>query len=126
MTRSIYQEAIERWGAESQLRMVQEECGELVAAINRFGRKRCGPEAVAEEIADVMITCEQAAIIVGEDLVAARKAEKLERLKARLAAPAREAKCPRCYGHGETVWDDTRIIKCGACAGTGKVREGGR
>ena len=65
--RAIYQEAIARWGAESQLRMAQEECGELIAAINRFDRERCWPEAVAEEIADVMITCEQAALLVGED-----------------------------------------------------------
>ena len=83
--RAIYQEAISRWGAESQLRMAQEECGELVAAINRFDRGRCGPEAVAEEIADVMITAAQAALIVGEGLVAKKKAEKLERLRGRLA-----------------------------------------
>ena len=86
--RAIYQEAIARWGAESQLRMAQEECGELIAAINRFDRQRCGPEAVAEEIADVLITCEQAALLVGEGLVAKAKAAKLERLKARLAAAA--------------------------------------
>lgn len=41
-------------------------------------------------------------------------------------APARDVKCPRCYGHGETAWDDTRMVRCSACNGTGKAREGGR
>lgn len=100
--RAIYLEAIARWGAESQLRMVQEECGELVAAINRFDRERCGPESVAEEIADAQIMLEQASLIIGEGLVAAKKAEKLERLRERLLD------CADCDGRGEVLKEVSR------------------
>ena len=29
--------------------------------------------------------------------------------------------CKRCRGCGETVWDDTRVVTCSVCQGTGKV-----
>lgn len=120
--RAIYEAAIARWGSESQLRMVQEECGELVAAIGHLQRGRCSAEAVAEEIADVLITAGQAALIVGEGLVAAKKAEKLERLRGRLseAEAMAPAACRRCDGTGRVPFDN-RLVQCGACGGIGKA-----
>jgi NTP pyrophosphatase (non-canonical NTP hydrolase) len=61
--------AIDKFGQRSQLDMVDEECGELIVALNHFNRKRVGPEKVAEEIADVILMCAQASRIIGEDLV---------------------------------------------------------
>jgi NTP pyrophosphatase (non-canonical NTP hydrolase) len=80
----LYARAISLWGANAQIRMLQEECGELVAMVNRFDRKRCGVEDVAAEVADVMILCEQARLITGGALVDEAIAFKLERLLGRV------------------------------------------
>lgn len=48
--------AIEKWGFEFNLRMVQEECAELITAINHYCRKRnINP---IEEMVDVYIMME--------------------------------------------------------------------
>jgi NTP pyrophosphatase (non-canonical NTP hydrolase) len=85
-TESIYQDAIEQWGPASQLRMLQEECGELIAAINHADRGRITRSELASEIADVMIMAEQARLIVGAVAVDKKKAQKLKRLAGRLEA----------------------------------------
>ena len=38
----LFDECIEFWGLEKQLRMLQEECGELIVAISHFIRERPG------------------------------------------------------------------------------------
>jgi NTP pyrophosphatase (non-canonical NTP hydrolase) len=83
--RKLYESAIEAWGQDAQLRLLQEECGELVASISRLNRGRCDSQRVAEEIADVIIMCEQARLIVGPLAVDAHLADKLHRLGKRLA-----------------------------------------
>lgn len=78
--------AILKWGTTSQINQVQEECGELVAAINRLRRGRVNAKELAEEVADVIITTEQARQIVNElggDVEAAIEA-KLTRLEGRI------------------------------------------
>lgn len=86
--RQVARRAVRRWGADKQLRQVQEECGELVAAVNRASRGREGSATnLAEEIADVTIMIEQARIIVGEHDVDAWIAHKLGTIAARLAKP---------------------------------------
>lgn len=80
----LYAEAARTWGSEHQLRLLQEECGELVVAINRHTRGRVGLEAVVEEIADVEIMCEQVRRLVGAVEVNKAKRAKLERLAARV------------------------------------------
>lgn len=82
---SLLEQVIAHWGVESQLRMLQEECGELVAAVNRAGRRRIELKELAGEVADVMIMCQQARIIVGADLVDEARLAKLARLRERLA-----------------------------------------
>jgi NTP pyrophosphatase (non-canonical NTP hydrolase) len=79
--------AVAAWGLTSQLRQAQEECGELVAAVNQADRGREGAvDKLAEEIADVTIMMAQARIIVGGALVDRWIDRKLERLEGRLAA----------------------------------------
>jgi NTP pyrophosphatase (non-canonical NTP hydrolase) len=69
------------WGDASQMRMAQEECGELVAAINRFDRGRITNEQLAEEIADVIITVMTAKLIVGPSLIDSAIESKIYRLR---------------------------------------------
>lgn len=57
----ILENAIERYGAEAQEGVAQEECAELIQAISKKHRGK--PHNIAEEIADVEIMLEQLKII---------------------------------------------------------------
>jgi NTP pyrophosphatase (non-canonical NTP hydrolase) len=76
----IYRTALEKWGPESQLNMLVEECGELVAAVNRFRRERTPLIGLLEEIADVEIMLEQMRLIFDGALIDACKRQKQARL----------------------------------------------
>ncbi len=80
----LYYDAVQKWGPATEWRQLQEECGELIAAINRFDRSRCTEAELAEEVADVEIMIEQARVMLSGDLVDAAKHVKLERLAERL------------------------------------------
>ena len=87
--RALYVRAIKRWGGEAQLRMLQEECGELIVAVAHVMRrgKSLSTSELADEIADVEIMCEQARVLLGDegsDLVDRAKDKKLRRLQALL------------------------------------------
>lgn len=79
----ILENAIERYGAEAQEGIAQEECAELIQAISKKHRGK--PHNIAEEIADVEIMLDQLKIInkcwkeVGEI-----KRKKIQRLSFRL------------------------------------------
>ncbi len=78
--------AVELWGHVAQWRMVQEECGELVAAVNRFDRGRAVVVELAEEVADVTILMAQARLMLGEKVVDEAIERKLARLEKRIEA----------------------------------------
>lgn len=79
---SVYQKAIAKWGLSAQVSMAMGECGELIAALNRYFVQNRGEQYdVAEEIADVEIMCTQLREIIGHDLVNSIKMKKLERLE---------------------------------------------
>jgi len=81
---SVLRRALRRYGFEAQLSMLTEECGELVAAVNRYRRGRAGAfEAMIEEMADVSILLDQMRLVYGAEIDAAR-ARKLARLRERL------------------------------------------
>lgn len=82
--RELYLLALRMWGRAAQWRMLQEECGELIAAINQLDRRRISVDDVAEELADVAIMLGQAAEIVGIERCREAKARKLARLEQRL------------------------------------------
>ena len=82
ITKKLFDNALTTWGEESQLGQVQEECAELIVAINKY--KRQLPVDVIDEIADVFIMCVQAARIFGDDEVNKRIHHKLNRLDASL------------------------------------------
>ena len=58
-TMNIYQQALEVWGQESQLGMVQEECAELIKVINKYWRGKAGKDDVVEECVDVELMINQ-------------------------------------------------------------------
>lgn len=79
----IYRWAVERFGAEHQIRKAAEELGELIQALMRYGNGEPVLGNVCEEIADVEIMLEQLKIILGEryeKYLEAKKAEKIGKL----------------------------------------------
>lgn len=85
--RAILKEAIDTWGLEAQMRMLQEEAGELVASVSHFLRGR-GGEGFHEELADVWILLDQMLTCDFAIQVHDARRRKLERLKLRLAEAA--------------------------------------
>lgn len=82
---STLEAALEKWGDTQQWRMVQEECAELIAAVNRHLRGRKGArEALIEEVADVILVIQQARIMAGPADVDAMVVKKAYRLMGRL------------------------------------------
>ena len=80
----VYYQALNKWGVESQIKMLFEEMAELQNAICKYFRKRNNMYDVATEIADVQIMAEQMSILFGKELVDSEKKRKFERLKNRL------------------------------------------
>jgi len=78
--------AIEKFGKWPQLRQLQEECAEVVVAVNHLQRGRITDEEFLGECADVEIMILQARVIYGDEAVDRVKAEKIKRLYA-LAKP---------------------------------------
>lgn len=69
----------------AQLSQTQEECAELIAAINRLRRSKPGSYSlVEEEVADVCIMIAQCRLIIGSDFIDKRINEKLARCEERL------------------------------------------
>lgn len=74
------------YGVDKQQMQCIEECAELIQAINKYQRGCCDSHAVVEEIADVMIMCEQMALCFGYDAVGQAIKDKQERQKRRIKA----------------------------------------
>jgi len=88
--RELFQSAIDKWGQDFQLKMVAEECAELIKAVLKLDRKVNGYtiEQVIDEIADVYIMLGQLEVIIdGFDkfntnaMIDDKFNEKIERLK---------------------------------------------
>lgn len=69
-----------------QLNQTQEECAELIAAINHFRRAKKGDayQSLIDEVADVKIMIEQLMIILDANSIERSIAEKLIRAKERI------------------------------------------
>lgn len=80
----ILSKAISEYGNEAQINLAIEEMGELIVAINHYRRGRVGIDAVQEEIADVVISMRQLAMIYGERGVNKFIEQKTQRLEQRL------------------------------------------
>lgn len=83
--RPLLTQAIERFGQESQERMMFEEMSELQKAMCKLSRGKGCIDDIAQEIADVEIMLEQMKILYQcEESAALWKHEKLERLRSLL------------------------------------------
>lgn len=83
----IYEQALEHYGASSQIVITYEELGELMVAISKYLRQPSEMtfHNMADEIADVEIMLAQLkTLLKAWDLVEDRRNFKLERLKSRL------------------------------------------
>lgn len=84
-TFEIYKLALDKWGIEAQIGMLNEECGELLSAVNKFNRSRCSRDDVLTELADVSIMVEQLSLIYGGyDKFLEERDKKLTRLLKRI------------------------------------------
>ncbi|MBV4411340.1 hypothetical protein J0B02_00510 [Enterobacteriaceae bacterium YMB-R22] len=80
----IYDAALARWGYESQVLTVAQECNELAAACTRFINHKANGNSVAGEAADVEIMIEQLRHNGMDDVIEQQKARKLARLAQRV------------------------------------------
>ena len=77
--------AIKHYGMANQLNQLQEECGELVAAVSHLRRDRAGAlYNLVSELADVMIMVRQLRIAVGPEVFDMELLRKLARLESRI------------------------------------------
>jgi ubiquitin len=83
---TIYEEALEAWGVDAQIKMAIEEMGELIVKLAKYGRNvnSVTNVDVAAEIADVEIMMKQMRLIFNSALVNDFTVWKLERLRQRL------------------------------------------
>ena len=56
---SLLQRAIAKWGEDAQMKMVLEEMSELQKEICKLWRGKDNRDAIAEEVADVVIMLDQ-------------------------------------------------------------------
>lgn len=85
--REICLRAIDHFGTEHQKWKMVEELGELLVEIAREHTGRGDKEAIREELADVIIMCEQLRLIYGGTETDAWIAKKLERLWGMMRLP---------------------------------------
>jgi len=85
--------ALKKFGVEAQMRMVQEEAAELIAAISHSLRGRGKEEELLEEFVDMDIVFTQMAIIISKiyeaEKIDAMYEAKLSRLKTLLGSGSR-------------------------------------
>jgi len=87
--KNLYEDCMDFWGLEKQLRAVQEECAELILAVSHYLRSRkTGHENLIEELADVRLITDQIIHHFGKheiecviDVKSDMVKEKLERYK---------------------------------------------
>ena len=97
--KDLYVKALKLWGDGPQLGMLQEECGELIAAVNRFERQRNDSlRGLAEELADVEIVLGQVKHMIfsrGDcrKLYMREKRQKVKRFRDKLEADNLNAQC---------------------------------
>ena len=87
---NLFERAFNLWGADAQVKMLNEEIGELLAAMGKFDRRRVGVHDVITELADVSIMVEQMADLFGYEEFEKEKDYKLTRLEERLNKYERE------------------------------------
>ncbi len=91
-------DALLLWGRESQNCVAIGEIGELLTLYGKEAQGRATPEQWVDEIADCFIMLRQLAMLHDRDRVEKRIAEKVERLRTRIATQKGTA-------HGQATQD---------------------
>ena len=82
---SLLQRAITKWGEDAQTKMVLEEMSELQKEICKLWRGKDNRDAIAEEVADVVIMLDQLELMLDiQYQVEQYRQKKLRRLQKRL------------------------------------------
>ncbi|MFA6860494.1 MAG: hypothetical protein WCR30_03815 [Clostridia bacterium] len=90
----MYEEAIKKWGLNSQLDQLIEEMAELTIALSKYKRKYTNgeyagnskiDENLIEELADVSLVLEEMRIHFGEEKVEEIMTQKMKRLESYLS-----------------------------------------
>lgn len=81
--------AVDHYGVEHQKRKALEELGELICELSREQDNRTDREHIREELADVIIMCEQLRIIYGAQETDSWIDRKLQRLREMMRLPGR-------------------------------------
>ena len=89
--KDIQAKILNHYGIQYQLRQTQEECAELIAAINHVFRGRISPAALIEELADVEIMLDQLKLFYGDGEWETAKIHKLTRARDRITVQEYEA-----------------------------------
>jgi NTP pyrophosphatase (non-canonical NTP hydrolase) len=84
--RELYRKTIDKWGEQAQYDQVIEECAELIATLQHFGRNKVDSDAVIDELADVYLMVGQLAYMFGEERLQEAIDRKLIKLEALLSA----------------------------------------
>jgi len=87
ITQGVCARAFKHYGMANQLNQLQEECGELVAAVSHLRRDRAEAHSgLVSELVDVMIMVRQLRIAVGPEVFDIELLRKLSRLEGRITA----------------------------------------
>ena len=112
---ALYSAAMEQYGKEKQLRMLQEECGELIAAVNHWLRERVDDSALLTELADVEIMVEQIKNLFSDYAFKKHKQEKLARLSEMLGINKVKLRLKTWDEMAQIGIEDVSGIKLGLC-----------
>lgn len=83
--RTVYEAALQKWGAEAQINKFTEELGEFLVELGRLRNGAGNSGAFAEELADLTIMLEQLRLIYGvNEKVCDYMYYKILRLKGRI------------------------------------------
>jgi len=98
--KQLYKDCVDFWRIERQIRMMQEECAELIVAGSHYLRRRAtGFEKLVEELADVQLMLGQIKFFVGEANVQRMMDKKSNYIKAKLDARKKLKKRVRKNGN---------------------------
>ncbi|MFA5670814.1 MAG: hypothetical protein WC967_16400 [Balneolaceae bacterium] len=76
----ICRDALNKWGLDSQLDMMAEECAEFIVALNQYRRGRIPVEELLSEIADVSVMSDEMRVFFEIDAIKQEKIARLEKL----------------------------------------------
>ncbi|MFT4949918.1 MAG: hypothetical protein ACI9CA_002060 [Natronomonas sp.] len=76
--------ALDAWGIDAQVDKAEEEAAEFLVASKHYGRGKIGADELVDELADLRVMQEQLSRFVGQERVAKRVQEKMDRLRERL------------------------------------------